>query len=1659
MTKDSPSPSGGGRATPKKPGSPGPSAVVLEEQRRELEKLRAELETERARGRAERQRFASQARQLREAAERERQQLVDHLRSKWEAQRGRELRQLQEDVLREREAEIRQLLRWKEAEMRQLRQLLHRERDGVMRQARELQRQLAEELVNRGYCGRAGAPEVAAAQCRCRLQEVLAQLRWETDGEQASRIRHLQAALDVERQLFLKYILEHFRWHPALPGSPDPQAVHSSEGPPGDTVADSHGPPKSMCRLESLNADSPTGGVRLRSRSLDVVRDGRSNSFNSLLHTRASSLDSLPPARSRSLDSTLGCPKAPESEERASSPDASVLGSPSPPTPPPPPPPPPPPLPPSEHRRPSDPPEDSGSQPCEALTPSSPGLDYQELVKQNSELSKALRAVARRCSGLREENTQLRRAGFQDKSDEKVKRLKVKHAKLTGLARRLEDRARKLQETNLRAMSAPVPGDSRASLELCQAFSRQRARDLSEQASALLAKDKQIEELRQECHLLQARVASGFGSVLHPGGGAAQAQAQAQWLDISELDRLQRESQREVLRLQRQLTRQQASGSARVEADGQGAPSEEARRQVQALELELGARRRECEELSAQAAAARRRGDEAEAQLQAALREGAWLTQENARLQAQADWTRKVAAENDDVRGQLDRACQERDAAGMLAEQLLQQAAHGQDRQQQLQHDLRKALHDLQAAREEMLALQCQPGHPPPEPQEAPQVPESQVRDPGRTKFQPEPPDQASSQPSRDKRENQEASRPGSPVAIGKPASAPQMPDRVLASRPLDSRYQAKKTSSQSNSSSEVESAWATVPSCPTLDMDTASEMEDLEPDSMSSTLEVGGSEARLPPKLKIFLARYSYNPFKGPNEHPESELPLTAGDYVYIFGDMDEDGFYEGELEDGRRGLVPSNLVEQIPDSDILDCLPLKSPDFGPTRLPPGQSKGLTEDTGHSFLPGKAQGAMDKGPCLMVGVAPKTEGAAEIADTKTEDSWLGALQCMNEKGFSRPLLGATGALCMAPMQLHLQSVAATSARITWVYGSSSHLHMVYLNGQEHALTPAGVSSYTFHGLLPGTRYRAWVEVRLPWDSLQVHWKTSSSTITFKTPLAGPPDPPLDVLVERHASPGLLMVSWLPVTIDSAGSSNGVQVTGYAIYADGLKVAEVTDATAGSTLLEYSQLQQPLLCQSVSVRTMSLCGESLDSVPAQIPHDCFTCHQLPETSSFSHPCGDPSTCRVTVPVYSQRLTLAPLSATVSPHTPGSCGESQAEFLEGFSEEPPRRQSPMPNLDPEKECASAGCSRQAQGPPETQEVCRKDLLFQQSSPNHRPPLPSGQSRGEDRYCHMGPRQSPASGVIHLFPERGLNKEIYQEKSALEKVLRQKQDTQVLVPLRLDTSQLYVSDIHDIQDVMQEEEAMSFSPWGTRRREQRREFRTQNGRGQALGGKRMCQLREPSPALCPAPSSKVMKMPRGGPSPLGTGGDTLVRVFVALFDYNPLVMSANPEVAEEELAFQKGQLLRVWGSQDPCGFYHGECNGQVGTIPGHLVAEVKVGTEQTEGKWHLPVQGYLPPMAPFDDFGGLTSPQSSFPMPQGNPRMSSLWTPTTMMAALDYDPKDGREGGQVKDKLSLRAGDVVTVYGPVDDKGFYYGESGGHRGLVPAHLLDHLSLHGE
>jgi RIMS-binding protein 2 len=41
------------------------------------------------------------------------------------------------------------------------------------------------------------------------------------------------------------------------------------------------------------------------------------------------------------------------------------------------------------------------------------------------------------------------------------------------------------------------------------------------------------------------------------------------------------------------------------------------------------------------------------------------------------------------------------------------------------------------------------------------------------------------------------------------------------------------------------------------------------------------------------------------------------TGEIITIYGDMDDDGFYMGELN-SRRGLVPSNFLTDVPSGYV---------------------------------------------------------------------------------------------------------------------------------------------------------------------------------------------------------------------------------------------------------------------------------------------------------------------------------------------------------------------------------------------------------------------------------------------------------------------------------------------------------------------------------------------------------------------------------------------------------------------------------------------------------------------------------------------------------------------------------------------------------------------
>uniref|UniRef100_A0A8C4Y2W8 Peripheral-type benzodiazepine receptor-associated protein 1 n=1 Tax=Gopherus evgoodei TaxID=1825980 RepID=A0A8C4Y2W8_9SAUR len=636
----------------------------------------------------------------------------------------------------------------------------------------------------------------------------------------------------------------------------------------------------------------------------------------------------------------------------------------------------------------------------------------------------------------------------------------------------------------------------------------------------------------------------------------------------------------------------------------------------------------------------------------------------------------------------------------------------------------------------------------------------------------------------------------------------------------------------------------------------------------------------------------FSYNPFNGPNENPESELPLTAGEYIYIYGDMDEDGFFEGELMDGRRGLVPSNFVERVSDDDLMTFLPPEVNDLTQSshheRSFVGASTSSGERSDHSAdeasvspLPSRPEDQEEpvthtavpyprkltvikqltsgivvgwEPPLLPVGSADiqsynvyvdaelyqnvksgsQTKAVIEKLDLELK-AYRISVQSVTEQGSSDKLrctfcVGQD--FCIAPTLLKIRSMTATSAEVTWLPCNSNYVHAVYLNEEECDTTKPGVYWYTFHSLRPSTQYVAKVEAQPPrvlWELSQERREQKSAAIHFTTPLAGTPDAPLDVQAEPGPSAGILVISWLPVTIDAEGSSNGVRVTGYAVYADGQKVMEVASPTAGSVLVELSQLQMFQVCREVSVRTMSLYGESADSVPAQIPS------ALLKASRYSS--------------LSQAVVSTSLPSRLI------CGEPKGSH--------PKR---MPVT----------------------------------------------------HSEAGKRQ------LNLLAEHSRSSDL--------------------------------SDILEEEEEEEEEEDLCSDMQGKKQWDPRAYCSGENG-GKVTS----------SNVTLPVRLSGLIPfiMLTSFPLLAGTDSDNSVRIFVALFDYDPISMSPNPDAAEEELPFKEGQILKVCGNKDADGFYRGECAGRAGYIPCNMVSEVQVESEEVRKE--LLKQGYIPAATSVESIG--------------------------------------------------------------------------------------------
>ncbi|KAM3933647.1 peripheral-type benzodiazepine receptor-associated protein 1 isoform 2-T2 [Leptodactylus fuscus] len=1010
--------------------------------------------------------------------------------------------------------------------------------------------------------------------------------------------------------------------------------------------------------------------------------------------------------------------------------------------------------------------------PCTNISDSSPSA-------QGPDLLSALRDLEQRCKDLKEENIILRKSCIPE-TEEKVKRLKRKNAELAVIAKRLEERAQKLQEANLKMVNTPIHLRG-ASLEMCKkAFARQRAKDMSEQASALLAKDKQIETLKQECQELQAKLSGGKDF--------------PNYLKLSDFNRLLHESQKEVLRLQRQIAMKYLKESLNLSRSGAHSspkpteakcirliPSEQPTRDLDnsitamsmdsVQEVELSRKRKECEVLEQEVTKKQKRCEELELRLQEVQRENEHLVEENSRLCTRVKRTAKVESENADLKRHLAAVTEQRDSAleeihrlQSKLENLEQVLKHMRDvaeRRQQLEKDHEDAVLALQKRQEEVKRLQQAQVEAKKEHEGAVQLLENTLDTlQSKVKLLEE---KCRSQTEQFSLLSQELERfrlqTGNIDLLTSTLVTSELPPPQCCSTPgLTSGQQEKEdekikaeeekkipeaqepTNNVSNiealgqavckgkqkleapqTPSKSDSTHDSSKSCPTPEVDTASEMEELEADSVSLNPE---PETRSSAKLQVFLARYSYNPFDGPNENPEAELPLTAGEYIYIYGDMDDDGFYEGELMDGRRGLVPSNFVERVSDDDLIAFHPAETNELSQSSgrdisFLSGSSieRSEEDDDGSSLSPlpmqGNSEGARDVSAVpyprkltlikqlarsIVVGWEPplvaagsgnilsyniyvdnelrqnvrcggQTKALIEKLELKTRTYRI-SVQSMTDSGCSdrmRCTILVGHGYSLAPTQLRVRSLSATSAEITWQPCNSNYSHALFLNEECCGLAKAGTYWHTFSSLRPSTMYNVKVEARpqrIPLELPLERREPKTTVMQLTTPAAGPPDAPLDVQVELGPKPGVLLITWLPVTIDAAGTSNGVRVTGYAVYADGQKVLEVTSPTAGSVLVGTSHLQLLQASREISVRTMSPGGESMDSVPAHIPSAFL---KVPDSPSLSHTfsntsliCEQASGQNLSSP--SEKFPSMPLtsSSPCSLHNP-TTSTSQANF--------------------------------------------------------------------------------------------------------------------------------------------------------------------------------------------------------------------------------------------------------------------------------------------------------------------------------------------------------------------------------------------------------------
>ncbi|XP_043822742.1 RIMS-binding protein 2 isoform X8 [Dromiciops gliroides] len=935
--------------------------------------------------------------------------------------------------------------------------------------------------------------------------------------------------------------------------------------------------------------------------------------------------------------------------------------------------------------------------------------------------------------------------------------------------------------------------------------------------------------------------------------------------------------------------------------------------------------------------------------------------------------------------------------------------------------------------------------------------------------------------------------------------------------------------------------------------------------------------------KVHLCVARYSYNPFDGPNENPEAELPLTAGKYLYVYGDMDEDGFYEGELLDGQRGLVPSNFVDFVQDNESRlsntlgseqdqnfinhsgvglegeNILDLNSPTQGDSSIINNGAGTLDvniDEIGEDIVPYPRRITLIKqlAKSVIVGwdppAVPPGWGTVisynVLVDNETRmNLTLGSrtkalieklniaactyrisVQSITSRGNSDELqctLLVGKDVIVAPSHLRVDHITQISAELSWLPTNSNYSHVIFLNEKEFDIVKAARYKYQFFNLKPNMAYKVKVLAKphqMPWQLPLEQREKKEAFVEFSTLPAGPPAPPQDVTIQAGTTPATIQVSWKPPILTPTGMSNGANVSGYGVYAKGQRVAEVIFPTADSTTVELIRIRN-LEAKEVTVRTLSTQGESMDSLIAAIPPDLLvppTPH--PRTTPKPKPlasAGAPDT---------KDEQLGPhIKMDESWEQTRSAAPTHGHMLEpptsNFPSSAPGRRSPSPNrILPQPQgapvpntVAKAMAREAAQRMAESTRLEKRSLFEDRSRAGH---YVNSDEEEEDGY------DSPD------IKRRGASVDDFLKGSELGKQSHYAHGEEYHTESSRGS---------DLSDIMEEDEDELYSEMQLEDGGRRRSSGTPHNTLKLLGnpasagrtdrvdhtGRRLSHggagPQRPRPMMVPSIEITMDSNSEGGRSRSGSEGnipsvkeeaycrgmgghrirplhramtpdlrhdgycsrdrlspdlyeesetdpgaeDLSVRIFVALFDYDPHTMSPNPDGAEEELPFKEGQIIKVYGDKDADGFYRGETCARLGLIPCNMVSEIQADDEEMMDQ--LLKQGFLPLNTPVEKIvncdrfkeSALSVHRRSRKSKRERNRRSGRQHPVStrrMVALYDYDPRESSPNVDVEAELTFCTGDIITVFGEIDEDGFYYGELNGQKGLVPSNFLEEV-----